>query len=849
MPRILLSLFLIVTVLTSAVFSATPEDATQLIEMGNACYRKKEFNKALEYYQRALEMSLERGDSRAESDALLRIDLTCDTMGQSRAGLEYLRELLKAKEHSKDGKGVERVILSIGHAHMRLGEYQKALDCFQQSLKTSEESVDKVQQSRALESLGNFYLLLDEPQTAREYFQKALKLSRESGDLRGESWCGFLVGATFEIVDNHRTAVDYYLPALKTALALKDKKLTAEIFLRVATIYRYEKKYDKAGKFIDEARRISSASGDMSIEYRAAVTYGQLSIDVDDYQKALDYIREPLEFYGKTANVLGIVTCLKVSTEAYEGIHQEGRAIECLIGAIDVLESVRGRLVVEEHRSSFINGYGYYYEHLIELLLRKGCIEEAWSYAERAKARTFLDMLGGQKINLRVKAAPGQVKKIEALRDALDRQIALFYGEHDGERIKEISRQLEALQKEYEETLEKLKSSNPDYASLKSVNVATPGEITDLLDDDSLLLEYFAGEYKTWLFVKEKKTPLAAYEIPLGESELKEKVKGLLRDITGLSPMGKRGLVKTLPDNAERSATKDDSLDSRVDNLSTLLLSPALEAMKNKKKLLVVPHGVLHNLPFSQLRDEKGAYLIEHHQIITEPSATIWKLCSTKKKSSSHGLAAYGLGELSVSFSPDMESAVRGVMSDRLMRDGLPPLPGTRKEVEAIGALFAEKEIVMGKDMTFARVENTIRGRRIVHFATHGILDSKHPLFSGLLLSDRILTIADIFGMDINADMVVLSACNTAAGDISGGDELVGMSRAFMYAGSPTVVASLWSVSDDSTMMLMKNFFEELKRGSSEAEAMQKAELRVMQRYPHPYYWAPFIVVGASGRK
>lgn len=139
-------------------------------------------------------------------------------------------------------------------------------------------------------------------------------------------------------------------------------------------------------------------------------------------------------------------------------------------------------------------------------------------------------------------------------------------------------------------------------------------------------------------------------------------------------------------------------------------------------------------------------------------------------------------------------------------------------------------------------------GKYIIHFATHGILNPIHPLFSGLLLSDGLLTTRDIFALSIDPRLVVLSACNTAGGKLSNGDDLVGISRAFIYAGAPIVVASLWSVSDESTTKLMRYFYEELRSGRTESAALRNAQLHLMKEYPHPYYWAPFIIIGDSHR-
>lgn len=172
------------------------------------------------------------------------------------------------------------------------------------------------------------------------------------------------------------------------------------------------------------------------------------------------------------------------------------------------------------------------------------------------------------------------------------------------------------------------------------------------------------------------------------------------------------------------------------------------------------------------------------------------------------------------------------------------PLPATAEEVKAIAAIYQEAQILLGDQMTGSGVRVAARGKDVLHFATHGVLNTSHPLFSGLVLSDGVLAARDIFSLNLGAALVVLSACNTAQGKISEGDELVSLSRAFMYAGSPAVVATLWSVSDESTACLMKLFYQNMKNGETAAAALQSAQCRILQDYPQPFYWAPFIFIG-----
>lgn len=509
----------------------------------------------------------------------------------------------------------------------------------------------------------------------------------------------------------------------------------------------------------------------------------------------------------------------------YEKTGDDEHALEYLIKAADDLESLRSRLTVEEHKMSFMMNRMMIYESLIRLLLKQSRIQDAWSYAERAKARAFLDMMGNRRVHPKTGASSELAAKAEELDDAIMEQRALLENEESRKKRPEIYARLTELQKAYEENLERLKISNPEYASMRSVNVASLEETQGTLDKDSLILEYFIGSEKSTLFIIGQNN-LDAVELNATSEAIRERVISL------------------------RNKISSKSLDAEhLEALSRILLpEKALDAINGKRRLIIIPHSSLHYLPFSLLKDSKGRQLVKNFDILISPSASVWRLCMARKKARDEKFLGLALGDTAVSFREGTKGAVRGTiaLSPQLTREGLPPLPGTKKEVEEIGALFSRKQILIGADMRSDRVGKEIRGKDIVHFATHGLLDPRHPIFSGLVLSDRILTTAEIFDLDIDAGLVVLSACNTAGGELSGGDDIVGISRAFMYAGAPMVIASLWSVSDESTAALMQSFYRELKSGGDVAEALRRAELDTMRQYPDPYNWAPFILIGGQ---
>ena len=221
--------------------------------------------------------------------------------------------------------------------------------------------------------------------------------------------------------------------------------------------------------------------------------------------------------------------------------------------------------------------------------------------------------------------------------------------------------------------------------------------------------------------------------------------------------------------------------------------------------------------------DHNEKTLIEKYEITFIPSASILKFCRDKNNRQKNNLLAFQLGDFKVG--------------------NCSPLPGTEKEVDGITELFPKNEVYSEENMKIEILQSKGKNFSLRHFATHGILDSESPLFSNLIFADRPLNVYEIFSLDLNAYLVTLSACRTAMGENTSGDELTGLSRAFIYAGSPSICSSLWDVSDKSTAEFMERFYFHL-RNKNKSESLRLAMLETKEKYPHPFFWGPFILIG-----
>jgi CHAT domain-containing protein/tetratricopeptide (TPR) repeat protein len=800
-------------------------EGTALNNIGNVYCNLGEYQKALAYYQDYLIITRDLGDKKGEGTALNNIGNVYSYLGEYQKALTFHQDSLKIHRDIGDKQGEGSALGNIGCVYDSLGEYQKALTFHQNSLKITCDIGDKQGESNALSNIGNVYCNLGEYQKALTFHQDSLKITRDISDKKGEGNALSNIGNVYYNLGEYQKALTFYQDSLIISRNLGNKQGEGHALGNIGIIYDRLGEYQKALTFYQDSLKIKRDIGDKQGESNALSNIGNVYSYLGEYQKALTFYQDSLKIHRDIGDKKGEGGVLNNIGRACKQLHQADKAIENLKQSIDIFESIREALKVEEHRISFMQKKITNYNALIDLLLEKHRYEEAWSYLERSKARTCLDMLGNRKIDFREKAAPELIRKEKELDSRIMALRADLNKEGGLEKKKSILAQLEPLQNEYEQVLEKMKLACPEYSSLRSVQVTSLKDIQDRLDEHTLIMEYLVGNDKSALFLIDNKT-LRVVPVPYGEKAIKEMMEDLERRIATKAPCNEQ-----------------------IETLSQALIAPSCDVVKGKEKLIIVPYSTLYYLPFGILKDDDGNYLVKNHQIITQPSASVWTMCLDKKLSRGDMLSAYAIGDYHTAYLDGKSDDVSLISTQNLTRSEVGPLPATSNEVESISALYPGGSVLIGKAATAGKVRETIKTGNLVHFATHGILDPKHPLFSGLVLSDRLLTTAEIFSLETDARIVVLSACNTAGGELSQGDELVGISRAFMYAGASVVVASLWRVSDKSTAQLMKYFYEGLKKGEPEGQAMRNAQLTLMKDYPHPYYWAPFVVIGEAGKK
>lgn len=476
---------------------------------------------------------------------------------------------------------------------------------------------------------------------------------------------------------------------------------------------------------------------------------------------------------------------------------QKSVAEDMLKKAIDVIEKQRSSINSEAGRIGFVGDKQTAYAELTALLLADRRYAAAFAYVERAKARALVDLLASQKdINVRG-GQPQQIKTTLAQLDKVEDNLAVVAQVADKENQNKSRAVVLALKKDLQE-------KEPELATLVTVTTPATAEIQSKLTPEETLLEYyFTG--KNWYVFILTSGSITAQKLPI--TDLERNIEALRKTITAHNSIGYSQYTQAL---------------------HRQLFAPIAPVIKTKK-LIIVPHGALHYLPFSALSDGKE-YLIDRFSLRTLPSASVLSFLQARTKKTEAGTAL--------------------ILGNPNLGNPKYDLKFAQDEALAIRKILPKSKVLLGSEATETSLKTYGSQYSFIHLAAHGTFDMDKPLNSALLLAkdkdnDGILRAGDLYNLSLNADLVTLSACETALGKVATGDDVVGFTRGFLYAGARSLISSLWQVDDQATRDLMVNFYNNLSKMSKD-EALRQAQRKVKKQYPHPYYWAAFMLTGSA---
>jgi len=882
-------------------------EAQSLNNIGATYSEMGEKQKAIDHYQQAVPLLRAAGDRSVEGATLHNLGAAYQALGDLPKALDYLNQSLALLQAIKEPLGESEALNTLGSVYKDLNDLTQALSCYSRARQLKQALGDKKGTATLLRNVGALYDELGEYQKAIEYDQQALAIQQQINEPRAAAITLSNMGSTcreMDEVEAHRKARDYLRESLRIFEAIGDRENKAYVLGNLASVEMLLGENQKALDHLTQSLSFSQETGDRFGECISYAYLGDLYASLHEPQKSLDCYQRALKLSRdlKKKNIeaaaLGHMAKLAYNRgqlkEAQTGIEQ----------AIKVIESVRAGIAGRELRASYFNKVWEYYSFYIGVLMQlhqkhptEGYAEAALEASERARARSLLELLTESRADIHQGIAPALLERERTIQQKLTARGVLYIRLPPGsEQAVRAAQEIEALNLERQSVESQIRATSVRYAAL--TQQITLAEIRRLLDSETLLLEYALGRDRGYLWVVNSIGPIKSYELPK-RAQVEDAAKKLLAALTVVREAG------VTPAQRKRNAELDTKTQAAAAELSRMLLAPAA-AQLGKKRLVIVADGALQYVPFAALPKPGGAAqtrgarsrrsagaqpLIIDHEIISLPSASTIAVLRRElagRQTAPKVFAAladpvFNENEVDERLGEAARAAQRAAAQakpstilpspqDRVLRTWLgagagdpeqrlrlPRLRESGKEATTI-ATFAPpgmSKVALGFEANHATATSPELGEyRHVLFATHGWLDDKHPELTGILLSlvderkqeqNGLLRLGEVYNLKLQADLVTLSACQTALGKEIKGEGLVGLTRGFMYAGAARVAASLWQVEEEGTKELMIRFYRGmLKQRLRPAAALRQAQISMLRQpeWRSPYYWSAFILQG-----
>jgi len=825
--------------------------------------------KAGSYYDLAIPALQASKDQSQEATALVGRALLLEGWGQMEkaiADLKAAQDLF----HAEGNRIMEATILvRMGIVCYESGEQEKALATYRQSLQVARSTSNTGLQAASLNGIGSIYLVLGDETSALRYTDEASKLMPIDASGVVDPDVLFRLGVTYTSLKENEKATAYFSRAVQAYDAKGDQVGKARALHALAGMYDIAGQSKQALVLYAQALKIRQGTADQRSIADSLTAVGTMYSVLKQPDHALDCYRQALEIYRSLHDPVGESKPLfwMAKTEQVTGHLESAR--DHIEQALSIAESQRSSIASPELRTTYLSTAQYAYELYVDVLMQlnklhpnQGYDAKALEAHEAAKARGLLDLLSEARVNFREGIDPEllqqELQSRQRLEDKQSEEIRLLAGGESGDELRHVQKELEALRVEYQQVEAQIRSQSPHYAAVtqpRSLNLAAIQK--QVLDTGTVLLEYALGEPRSYLWAVTS-SGLHSFELP-DRSEIEKPALRLYRTITGRRP----GAQENYQDIARA--------------LSGILLGPAQPLIANKR-LVIVPDGVLQIVPFAALPSpgvEGYEPLILRHELVDAPSASTIALL--RRDAAERSLAPKKIAvfadpvfdkddprvtkprSVTAQASPTTAS-VAGELPSPSNLLGLERLSASRREAETILRMVPASSRLAALDFEANRREATapnLDRYQIIHFATHGVVNDAHPELSGIVLSlvdkegnpqDGFLRLNDLFNLHLDANLVVLSACKTALGREVRGEGLIGLARGFMYAGTPRVVTSLWSVNDQATAEEMELFYSGMlgRWHLRPAAALQRAQMEMwkQEKWRSPFLWAAFVLQG-----
>ena len=900
-PFLLTAILLVVVTVVAQDTRKTQEEAARLMEESLQLVVEgspASLTKALEKIEsaRVLLHSLEVAEGEAVMLSLA--GTVYQKLEQNEKAFEKYEQALSIFRAARIPRGQAISLLQLGQLHGIRGEMQKALDSLNQALSLFREAGDPDGEMVAMATLAGLHIFLGKPEEMVNYYNQALELSRSKGSGESQDPALTNIGQLYNLAAGQPQNAREILKQLASVCrANGNRRGEAVLLLILGLDHNFELETQKAAEYYEQALPLFRAEHDRIGEGTALLGLCVSHISARDYHKGFDHCAQAQALNRAIGNRQSESIILKQIALGERDRGNLAASQTAIESAIAIIESLRTTVINPELRLSYFEGSQDHFEFYIDLLMRmhkqrpgEGHDGKALEASERARARSLLEALKEANADIRQGIDSALLQREREIQRRLNAraqsQMQLLSQRHSAAQATAIADEIQKLIKDLQQVETEIRHKSPHYAALMQPRPLTLKEIqTQVLDPDTLLLEYSLGEERSYVWAV---TSSSSTSHELAKRDDIEAAARRFYDL--LNARNTRVKGETSVQREDRVAQSDAEIPAAAASLGRMVLAPVAGQLGNKR-LMIVADGALHFVPFGALRVVSAGIsstnrqrrvtrsLIENHEIVNLPSASTLAVIRGEVAGRNRALKSvvaladpvFMRSDERVKSSRNHEMPVRGENQDRQLVKAtedtgvasyglsVPRLPGTRQEAEQIVAMVPSNERRLALDFAASRETATsseLSQYRYVHFSTHGLLNSVHPELSGLVFSlvnergetqDGFLRAHEIFNLKLAPEAVVLSACQTGMGKNIRGEGLVSLTRGFMYAGAPRVIVSLWGVSDWGTTELMVRFYHGmLKEGMRPAAALRAAQVSLMndQRWASPYYWAPFTLQG-----
>ena len=830
------------------------EEGKTLSNLGLVFWDMGDYTKAIDHFTRGLQIARESGDKRLEGTALNNLGLVYDEQGDYRRSLDNYNRALELQRTAKFAQGETDTLGNIGGVYLLLGQYRQARDYYQQALAIDERlklnpsvsldlgnlafcqlglgqaeeavrtfdrglaiareaslkkdeadwhkgkgsallrlgkydlareeyrlALDTYEQAglkrelvEALNDDGTLHVQLGDIVSGEKDFRRAIELARSIGHPRGVTINLIALGDLEWRRQRFDQAAALYQEAFERAREAEDQGSMANSLLLLAFALRGQGRIEEAVSEARQALEIGRTTGATPVQAQAFYALAELARKGSEFQKALEHYAAGEDIATVTGDTELIWKLEYGKGQVLESLSRDNEALASYQQAVETIEGVQNELREERFRAGYIEDKYQVYVALVRLLLKIGKTSQAFHFAEKLRAESYLDLLNHNQFAASGAAEAELRSRIRQLQRSMDQENAKPKSQQRGEAIGVFSGELAEAEREYQALIDDLRSKRPELAGMRALAVPSTEEVQAALPADDAVIEYVMGEESLAIFVVTQ-NDVRAKTVPIRAADVRAKTE-LFRDL----------IVREGRSNWTKPAR----------SLYRLLINPVEQAgwLKDIQSLYLVPHGVLNYLPFAALlqpREEGGRFLIENYVLAYLPAASALVFRPAVPVGNPRGkLLALAPAHSHLRYAP--------------------------QEAQSVSTFFSPSLVLVNRHATESAFKRQAEHFEIIHLATHGFFDKLNPMFSGVQLepdaeNDGRLHVHEILRLQLDARLVTLSACETALGsgyfsDYPAGDDFVGLTRAFLDAGSSGVVATLWEVNDRSSTATYTKF-------------------------------------------